>query len=84
MSRTGKNEQNANYYLIAANGFIKEYKMKEGSVQEGSDRTDTSVTRTRGGRYKGVGRLKNVYLLSYVLILICPYSDIKVASIIGS
>ena len=25
MARTGKTEQIANYYLIAANGFIKEY-----------------------------------------------------------
>ena len=30
MARTGKNEQNVNYYLIAANGFMsKEYQSKK-------------------------------------------------------
>ena len=59
MSRAGKNEQNANYYLIAANGVMKEYKMEEESVQEESDITDTSVARTRGGS-KGIVKLINI------------------------
>ena len=47
MTRAGKNKQNADYYLIAANGFIsKEYKIEEEQVDEELDETDTSMKKS--------------------------------------
>ena len=56
MSKTGKNEQNTNYYLIAANGFIKEHKIEKERVHEYNDRI---VARSRGGS-KGIMKLGNI------------------------
>ena len=53
MTTSGKNEQNANYYLIAANGFLrKEYQTEEEQV-------DISVRKSKGG-LEGIQKLINI------------------------
>ena len=61
MARTGKIEQIANYYLIAANGFIKECHDESNLEQDDEDDTDDDTagnTFTRkGGISKGIVKL---------------------------
>ena len=83
MARTGKNKQNANYYIIAANGFIKEYKNEEETIDE--EKTDTLSKKLRGdteGIVKPVNnqrhlvdleyqcnRIKNTHLIIYNVLI---------------
>ena len=83
MTRTGKTEQIANYYLIAANGFIKEHlnedKLEQGVVDESDDDDDDDINgrsySTKGGVSKGI--LKLVHNEQHLLQLEKEYADIK-------
>ena len=62
MARTAKTEQIANYYLIAANGFIKEYHNECNLEQDDEDDTDDDTAGNIFTRKQGILKgIVNIY-----------------------